>query len=132
MVNYTVYYLFILTWGLSIFEKEETSEKRCVEIEHWGTSVPLYQGLKKITCKASLLFYCFLPIKIILKVLFSFIPWLLNFFDLPSYGSNSRKRYTLRLFSMCLGKSTPVSAKKLPFDSLFDTLRWPPFSLALH
>ena len=34
--------------------------------------------------------------------LFTFNPWLLNSFDLPSYGSELRKRYTLRLFLMCL------------------------------
>ena len=32
----------------------------------------------------------------------SFIPWLLNSFDIPSYGSESRKKYTLRILSMCL------------------------------
>ena len=32
-----------------------------------------------------------------LKVLFSFIPWLFNSSDMLSYGSSSRKRYTLRL-----------------------------------
>ena len=55
----------------------------------------------------SQLFYCFLLIKRIIKVLFSFIPWLLNFSDFPTYGSNLRKRYTLRLLSKCLGRSTP-------------------------
>ena len=34
-----------------------------------------------------------------LKVLFTFIPWLLN---LPSYGLELKKRYTLRLLLMCL------------------------------
>ena len=34
----------------------------------------------------------FLVIKGILKALFYFIPWLLNFSDLPNYDSNSRKR----------------------------------------
>ena len=37
----------------------------------------------------------------LLKALFSFILSLLNS-DLPSYGSNSKKRCTLRLLSMCL------------------------------
>ena len=32
----------------------------------------------------------------------TFIPWLLNSFDLPSYRSELRKRYTLRLLLMCL------------------------------
>ena len=43
----------------------------------------MYWGLKKILCKACLPFTCFLVIKRILKGLFSFIPWLLNFSDLP-------------------------------------------------
>ena len=63
----------------------------------------------------------------------------MNSSDLPSYSSISRKRYTLRLLSMCLGSSTnplpplPVlGVKSSPFDSLFNSLRWDPFSLALH
>ena len=66
----------------------------------------LYWGFKKILCIACLLFNCFLVMKGILKALFSFIPWLLNLSDLPNYGLNWRKRYTLRLFSKCLGRST--------------------------
>ena len=42
---------------------------------------------------------CFLVIQGILKALFSLIPWLLIFSDLPNYGSNSRKRYTIRILS---------------------------------
>ena len=62
----------------------------------------------------------FLVIKGILKALFYFIPWLLNF-----YGSNSRKRYTLRLLSKCLVRSTllPIGDKfPQPSDTLFDSL----------
>ena len=64
-------------------------------------------------CKACLPFNCFLVIKGILKVLFSFILWLLNFSDLPNYGSNCRKRYTLRLLLKCLVRSTllPIGGK---------------------
>ena len=46
--------------------------------------------------------------KRILKALFSFIPSLLNFSNLPSYDSNLRKRYTLRLLSKCIGRSIPT------------------------
>ena len=80
--------------------------------------------------KACLLFNCFLVIKGILKALFSFIPWLLNFSDLPNYGSNSRKRYTLTLLSKCLVRSTlPLIEVKVPqpFDTFFVS-----FSLGLH
>ena len=79
-------------------------------------------------------------LKGILKALFSCIPWLLNFSDLPNYGSKLRKIYTLRLLSKCLGKSTPPpplapirgKVPSQPFDSLFDSLRCAPVSLALH
>ena len=57
-------------------------------------------------CKVCLPFNCFWVIKGILKALFSFIHWLLNFSDLPNHGSNSRKRYTLRLLSKCLVRNT--------------------------
>ena len=52
----------------------------------------MYWAFKKILCKACLPFNCFLVMKGILKALFSFIPLLLNFSDLPNNGSNSRKR----------------------------------------
>ena len=44
------------------------------------------------------------------------VPWLLNFSDLPNYGLNSRKRYTLRLLSKCLVRSTllPIGGKVPP------------------
>ena len=56
----------------------------------------------------------------------SFIPWLLNLFDFPSYGSNSRKKYTLRLLSKYSGRSTPHYWGKSPpsFDSFFDSLTY--------
>ena len=69
---------------------------------------------RKFHAKACLLFYWFLMIKSILKALFSFISSLLNSSDLPSYGSNSRKRYILRLQSMCLGRSTPPPSHSIP------------------
>ena len=64
----------------------------------------------------------FLVIKGILKALFYFIPWLLNFSDLPNYGWNSRKRYTVRLLPKCLVRSIllPIGGKVPP------TLRYPP------
>ena len=59
----------------------------------------------------------------------------MNFSDLPNYGSNSRKRYTLRLLSKCLVKSSLllIGGKVPPtLRYFFDSLRWAPFSLALH
>ena len=74
--------------------------------------------------KVCLLLNYFLVIKGILKTLFSSIPWLLNFFDLPNYGSNSRKRYTIRLLSKCLVRSTllPIIEGKVPPNPLILSL----------
>ena len=76
----------------------------------------MYWAFKKILCIACLPFNCFLVIKGILKALFSSIHWLLNFSDSPQNGWNSRKRYTLRLLSKCLVRSTllPIGAKVPP------------------
>ena len=74
-------------------------------------------------------------IKGILKALFHVIPWLLNFSDLPNYSSNSKEQHIPRLLSKCLVRSThlPVGGKvPEPFDTLFDSLRWAPFSLVLQ
>ena len=106
--------------GVEIFLKKREHQKRM----RWN------RGLRHlcILCievsrkfYACLPFNCFLVIKGILKALFSFIPSLLNFSDLPNYGSNSRKRYTLRLLSKCLVRSTllPIGGKVPP------TLRYP-------
>ena len=86
MVNNTVYHFLVLTWGLRYFWKRENIRKECVEIEDWGTSAYLCWDFKKVLCKACLPCNCFLVIKGILKALFSFISWLLNFSDLPNYG----------------------------------------------
>ena len=53
-----------------------------------------------------------------LKALFSFIPWLLNFSDLPNYDSNLRKRYIL---SKCLVRSTLLPTE----DKVPPTLQYP-------
>ena len=67
----------------------------------------------------------FFGYKKILKSLFSFIPWLSNFSDLPSYGSNSRKRYTLRLLAKCLRGGAPHKGKvPLPFPLRFQISKW--------
>ena len=97
--------LLVLTWGLRYFWKTGNIKKSV----RWNRGLRhFYRGFEKITCKACLLFYFYCPlvIKRIIRVLFAFIPWSLNSSDLPSYGSNSRKRYTIRLLSLCLGRST--------------------------
>ena len=78
----------------------------------------LYYFFKKILCQTCLLFYCFFVIKRILKALFYSILWLLNSSDLPSYDSNLKKRYTLRLLPMCLGRSTLCIGGKAPPPSI--------------
>ena len=110
--------------GVEIFLKKREHQRRM----RWNRGLRhlyiLCIGVsKKFYAKACLLFNCFLVIKGILKALFSFIPWLLNFSDLPNYGSKSRKRYTLRLLSKCLGRSIPSlsvvkSPPNLPIHSL--------------
>ena len=59
-----------------------------------------------VSCKVCLLSIVFDGKKRILhlKFLFTLIPWLLNSFDLSSYGWELRKRYTWKLFLMCLEK----------------------------
>ena len=121
--------------GVEIFLKKREHQKRM----RWNRGLRHLSTLcigvsRKLYAKSVYFFNCFLVVKGIRKA-FSFIPWLLNFFDLPNYGSNSRKRHTLRLLSKCLARSTllPIGGKvPQPFDSLFDSLWLDPFSLALH
>ena len=99
---------------VELFWKRRNIRKGCIEIENWGTSV--YFILRFWGNSLQSLFNCFFVIKQILKALFSFIPWLLNLSDLPNYGSNSGKRYTLRLLSKCLVRSIllPIGDKIPP------------------
>ena len=103
--------------GLTYFWKRGSIREGCVEIEDWGTSVYfVFRFQENYTQSLS-------GYKGILKALFSFIAWLLNFSDLPNYGSKSRKIYTLRLLSKCLGRSIPSlsvvkSPPNLPIHSL--------------
>ena len=112
--------------GVEIFLEEGTSPK-----DTWNRGLRhlciLCIGVsRKFYAKACLLFNCFLVIKRIVKALFSFIPWLLNFTDLPNYGSNSRWRYTPRLLSKCLVWST-----LLPFGGKVPPNPLIPFSIPL-
>ena len=111
---------------VEIFLGKREHQKRM----HWNRGLKhlciLYIGVfKKILCKACLVFNCCLVIKRILKALFSLIPWLLNFSDFLNYGSNWRKRYTLRLSSKSLVSSTflPIEGKAPP--TLQFPLRFP-------
>ena len=126
--------MLVLTWGLRHFWKRGNIRKGSVKIEDWDTPVYFLLSSQENSMQ-SLSAFSFMLIKEILTALFSFIPWLLNFSDLSNYGSNSRKRYTVRLLSKCLVRNTlsllGVNSPQ-PFDTLFDPRRWAPFSLALH
>ena len=119
--------------GSSLWVETFLKKKKHQKRMHWNRGLRdlciLCIGFsRKFYAKACLLFNCFLVTKRILKALFSFIPWLLNFSDLPNYGSNSRKRYILRLLLKCLVRSTllPIDGKipPQPCDTLFDSFRW--------
>ena len=70
----------------------------------------LYWGFKK---KTYLLFYWFMVIKRILKALFSFIPWLLNSPDLPSYGLKfEEKIHAKAIFNVSREKQSLISGIK--------------------
>ena len=71
--------------GVEIFLEKREHQKKM----HWNRGLRhlciLPIGVsRKLYTKACLLFNCFLVIKGILKALFSFNPWLLNFSDLPN------------------------------------------------
>ena len=122
--------MLLLTWGLRHFWKRE-HQKRMRWYRGLRHLCILYVGAsRKLYAKPVCFLVFFLVIKEILRVLFTFIPWLLSFYDLPGYGSNSSRRYTLRLLSKCLGRSIPPFWGE-PFDPNFGSLRWAPFSLAL-
>ena len=102
--------------GVEIFLKKREHQKRmrwnrglrhlcilCIEVSRKCYAKPV-----------CLLYNYFLVIEGILKAFFSFIPWLLHFSDLPNYGSNSRKRYALRLLPKCLVRNTLPLEVKVP------------------
>ena len=120
--------LFTICWfypgGWDIFEKERTSEKDALKERFEVPLYTFYWDFMKICCKACVVFSYFLVIKGILKTWFSFILWLLNF-SLPNYGWNCRERYTLRLLSKCLVRTTilPIGGNVSP--TLWFPLRSP-------
>ena len=100
--------------GVRIFLKRENIRKGYRGLGH--LCILCIGVSRKFYAKVCLLFNCFLVIKEILKVLFYFIPWLLNCSDLPNYGPYLRKIYTLRLLPKCLVRSTllPIGVKVPP------------------
>ena len=102
--------LLILTWELRYSFKKKCSRKWGLWFwksgyKHLCTSVlGVEVGLKEISCRACLLFYCFfwwqnMALKNSLALFFH--PLIINSLDLPSYSSELRKRYILRVL-MCL------------------------------
>ena len=104
-------FLLFLTWGLRYFWKIGNTRKRVC----WNRGRKhLYTFCIGVSRKFHAKPVCFFVIKRIPKALFFFSPWLLNSSDLPSYGSNSRKRGTLKLLAMCLRRSIPRIGGKSP------------------
>ena len=93
--------------------------KGCFKIEDWVTSVYFALCFQENSMQSLSAFKLFFGYKRNSKSFIFFHSLIIEFLWF-AYGSNSRKRYTLRLKS-------PKS-----FDTLFDSLRWAPFSLALH
>ena len=97
-----VYHFIDLDLRVEIyFEKEGAAENGIIDFEigDIGTSTELYWNLKKISCRACLLFINFwVTKKQLLTALLTctFIRSFLKSFNLPSYSSEWRKSYTLR------------------------------------
>ena len=89
-----------------ILGKRRASEKGDIrfEIGDLITSAHLYSLVKKINVEYFCFFIVFGDKKQLLKALLTciVIPRLLDLFDLLSYNSESRTKYTLRLLFMCL------------------------------
>ena len=106
-ISMFVYHFWSWHGGYDIF-KNRTAEKGGVdfEIEGSGTSAYFCWGPEKISCNIACFFIAF-SVK---KALLTFIPWLLNSFDLPNYGSKTRKRNTLRTLLKCLEEEKVLEA----------------------
>ena len=67
----------------------------------WSTCCTLVLGLRKISCRAC--FFIFFVVTKQAHLTRTFMSLFLDSFNLPSYSSESSKRYTLRLL-LCLGR----------------------------
>ena len=95
------FYVFELTLYIAFRKRENT------EIEEWSTPLHFVLRFQENSMQILSDFVLFLVIRRILKALSSVTPKLLNSSDLLSSGSNSRKRYTLRLLLKFLGGQPP-------------------------
>ena len=125
--------------GVEIFLKKREYQKR----NHWNRGLKqrftLCVGVsRKFHAQPLCFFNYFLIIKRILKALFSFIPWLFNSYDLLNSSEflwmaqiRGKKKYKLRLLSMCLGSTTKFlmsfftqnASFSSKFRSLFSVIR---------
>ena len=121
------FYVFELTLYIAFRKRENT------EIEEWSTPLHFVLRFQENSMQILSDFVLFLVIRRILKALSSVTPKLLNSSDLLSSGSNSRKRYTLRLLLKFLGGTASIlgvhtNPCPLPhFYSLLDSLIWATF-----
>ena len=91
------WYLHCLPFCDSISQRVDLSSKKKGQQKKGAVKlvVNAYWSFKKISCSTCLFFYyCFL--------VYNNFEKLIQFFWLPSCGSNSRKGYTLRLLAMYL------------------------------
>ena len=126
--------MLVLTWGLRYFWKRGNIRKGCVEIEDWGTSVYFVLRFQEDSLQSLSAFLLFSGYKRNSRSFIFFHSLIIEFLRF-AYGLNSMERYTLRLLSKCPVRSTSsllVVKFPQPFDTLFDSLRWAPFSLVLH
>ena len=106
--------------GVEIFLKRGNIRKGCVEIEDWATSVYFELRFQKDSMQSLSAFQFFFVYKRYYKSFIFFHSLIIEFLWF-AYGSNSRERYTLRLLSKRLVRSTllPIGGKVHP------TLRYP-------
>ena len=103
--------LSILIWdGDILWKKTGQQDKRRLILKS-GVEVSATYYIVGATGKFYVESVCFLFfgdkkkfLKVVLTPACTSMPWLLHSFDLPSYGSESRKSYTLKLLLMYLGE----------------------------
>ena len=120
MIN-TVYYFVDPDRGVEIFFGMQGATE-------WGEIDYEIGNLVKIPWRACLHFYCFWWQKIIAfkgslgLYFYTFIPWLLNYFDLSSYGSHRRKDTQLRCCRDVLSAISSTRASSVWKPSIADTV----------
>ena len=125
IINMFVYHFIDPDLGVEIpFKKDGATEKGSIDFEigDWDNSAILYRRLKKISSRVCLLFLLLVTKKRIAfksSLIRTFIPWLLNSFDLPNYVSESRKSYTPKLLAGSFGSCFACRGKWLTWGPGF-------------